>query len=114
MARRHLFLVVVLLAAAAVAGLLALTRGVQQDAKASPALDAQIAARTHAVDRLEASLRRALAEQRPLSPAPRASARTVFVQSSASRHDDEHAGDHEDEHADDHGDHDHEHEGGDD
>jgi hypothetical protein len=88
MTRTHTFLIVVLLAAVAVAGLLALTRTTQQSATASPALDAQIAARTRSLGKLEASLRRSLAKQTPALPAARAGAssaapRTVYVRSSA-------------------------------
>ena len=116
MTRTHTFVIVVLLAAAAVAGLLALTRTTQQSASASPALDAQIAARTRSLDKLEASLRRSLAKRTPALPAARAGTpaqapRTVYVRSSATPP--AHAG-HESERGENgHGDA-YEHEGGDD
>jgi hypothetical protein len=105
MARTHVFVIVVLLAAAAFAGLLALTRTTQQSATASPALDAQIAARTRSLDRLEKSLRHSLAKRMPALPARPAGSsrpaapRTVYVRSSAApatAH-----GEHEAEHGDD-------------
>jgi hypothetical protein len=101
MARKHLFVVVVLLAAAAVAGLLAATRTVSLGAAAAPASSAHVAARTRSLDRLEASLRRALAEQPPALPSARATAgpsarRTVYVRPSVP-----YAGEHEHEHDDD-------------
>ena len=68
MARRHLFAIVVLLAAATVAGLVALTRTVQLGPGATRASDAQVAARSRSLDRLEASLRRSLAERPPALP----------------------------------------------
>ena len=88
MSRRHLFAVVVLLGAAAVAGLLAVTRTVDLGAAAAtPASNAQIAAKTRSLDRLEASLRRSLAEQPPATEqavSSAASERTVYVRSGAS------------------------------
>ena len=65
MPRKHLFAVVVLLCAAAVAGLLALTRTTGAGATAAPATSASVAARSRALDRLEASLRRELAQRPP-------------------------------------------------
>jgi hypothetical protein len=112
MARRHLFVIVVVLAAAAVAGLLALTQGAQQTASASPTVDAQIAARTRSLDRLERSLRRALAKQThavPMTARASSTPRTVYVRASAAA---PQSGEH---HGDEHGEaYDHEHEGGDD
>ena len=84
MDRKHLFAIVVLLGAAAVAGLLALTR----TTTATQASSTQIAAKTRSLDRLEASLRRSLAEQPPAFPATTEGggqsvpARTVYVRSS--------------------------------
>ena len=66
MGRKHLFAIVVLLGAAAVAGLLALTRTTTAATQAS---STQIAAKTRSLDRLEASLRRSLAERPPALPA---------------------------------------------
>ncbi len=60
MARGHLFLIVVLLAGAAVAGLLAVTR-TAQSSPAANATDPAIAYRLQKLDRLEASLEKQLA-----------------------------------------------------
>lgn len=62
MARGHLFLIVVLLAGAAVAGLLAVTRTAQSSPAAS-ATDPAISYRMQKLDRLEASLEKQLARQ---------------------------------------------------
>ena len=83
MSRTHLFAIVVLLGAAAVAGLLALTRTTTAATQAS---STQIAAKSRSLDQLEASLRRSLAQQLPTLPAARSTAatsapRTVFVPS---------------------------------
>ncbi len=121
MSRKHVFAIVVLLGAAAVAGLLALTRTTTAATQAS---STQITAKSRSLDRLEASLRRALAQQPPAVPPTRAAAAsaapgTVFVDSgavlpAAGEHEDEqgddehadereHEGDHgDDEHADEH------------
>ena len=84
MSRKHLFAIVVLLGAAAVAGLLALTRTTTAATQAS---GTHIVAKTRSLDRLEASLRRSLAKQTPALPTGRqtnASApRSVVVRSSA-------------------------------
>jgi hypothetical protein len=85
MSRKHLFAIVVLLGAAAVAGLLALTRTTTAATQAS---STQIAAKSRSLDKLEASLRRSLAQQPPALPAARSTGassapRTVFVPSSA-------------------------------
>lgn len=85
MSRKHLFAVVVLLGAAAVAGLLALTR---TTTAATHASNTQITAKTRSLDQLEASLRRSLAEHPPtLDTAPQggdtSASRTVLVGSSA-------------------------------
>jgi hypothetical protein len=119
MSRKHLFAIVVLLGAAAVAGLLALTRTTTATTQAS---STQIAAKSRSLDQLEASLRRSLAQQPPPLPAARSTAaspapRTVFVPSTAAQQAATGEGEHE--HGDD-GDHDrgiegaHEHEGADD
>ncbi|HEY7794737.1 MAG TPA: hypothetical protein VIA10_12090 [Gaiellaceae bacterium] len=84
MPRKHLFAVVVLLGAALVAALLAVSRGGAVGATAAPASSAEIAARERSLDQLEASLRRSLAEQPPAvsaagTAAQSAPARTVFV-----------------------------------
>lgn len=60
MARGHLFLILVLLAGAAVAGLLAVTRTAQSTPAAS-ATDPAITYRLQKLDRLEASLAKQLA-----------------------------------------------------
>ena len=61
MARKHRFSIVVMLGAAVVAGFLALSRSVQLGAASKPASAAQVSARAHSLDRLEAQLRRELA-----------------------------------------------------
>jgi hypothetical protein len=101
MSRKHLFAIVVLLGAAAVAGLLALTRTTTAATQAS---STQIAAETRSLDQLEASLRRSLAQQPPALPAARSTPaspapRTVFVPSSAASQ--AVTGEREDEHGDD-------------
>ena len=73
MPRKHLFAIVVLLGAAAVAGLLAMTRtqALGSPAASSPGRDAAISFRLKKLDRLEASLAREIAAQgRAASPAP--------------------------------------------
>jgi hypothetical protein len=85
MSRTHIFAIVLLLGAAAVAGLLALTRATTA---ATQAPNAQIAAKSRSLDQLEASLRRSLARP-PTLPIARSTAvsrapRTVFVPSSGS------------------------------
>ncbi len=114
MSRKHLFAIVVLLGAAAVAGLLALTRTTTAATQAS---STQITAKSRSLDKLEASLRRSLAQQPPVLPITRATAAsvapgTVLVRSGAELA----TGEHEDEHADDgHAyEHEDEHEGADD
>lgn len=74
MHRKHLFPLVVLLAAAVVAGLLALTRTVDlgQPATASTGSDPAIAFRLKELDRFEVSLRKQLAEAKaPAAAAPK-------------------------------------------
>ena len=121
MSRKHLFAIVVLLGAAAVAGLLALTRSGSVGAAATPASSTEITARTQMLDRLEASLERSLAEQPPAvatrkgAAAQSAPSRTIFVRApqpavrASGAHEDEHGEEHEDE-----GKHEGEHEGADD
>jgi hypothetical protein len=99
--RKHLFAIVVLLGAAAVAGLLALTRTTTAATQAS---STQIAAKSRSLDQLEASLRRSLAQQPPALPAARSAAalstpRTVFVPATIAPQ--AASGEHEDEHGDD-------------
>jgi hypothetical protein len=98
MSRKHLFAIVVLLGAATVAGLLALTR---TTAAATQASSTRIAAKSRALDQLEASLRRALGQQPPAVPDARSTGssatRTVFVPSTEPQA----AGEHEVEHGDD-------------
>jgi len=100
MSRKHLFAIVVLLGAAAVAGLLALS---QTRAAATQASSAQIAAKSRSLDRLEASLRRSLAQRRPRPPeipvAAESAPRTIYVRPTAATHSP--TGEHEDEHGDD-------------
>ena len=119
MSRTHLFVVVVLLGAASIAGLLAVTRTVDLGTAATPASNTQISARMRSLDRLEASLRRSLAEQPPALPTRRPAAdpsapRTVYVRSAAAAR--ASTGEHDDD--DEHGETDHEsedeHEGADD
>ncbi len=113
MSRKHLFAIVVLLGAAAVAGLLALTR---TTTAATHASSVQITAKSRSLDRLEASLRRSLAKQPPAvstrngAAAQSAPSRTIFVRAPQPAL--QASGAHEDEHGDD--DHAYEHEGADD
>lgn len=101
MSRKHLFAIVVLLAAAAVAGLLALTGTGQVGAATTQPSSAQIQARTRSLDRLEASLRRSLAKQPPAVPAGqagRSAPTTVLVRralppSETAEHEDDHGDD---------------------
>jgi hypothetical protein len=105
MSRKHLFAIVVLLGAAAVAGLLALTRTTTAATQAS---STEIAAKSRSLDRLEASLRRSLAERPPAVPtrkgaaAQSAPSRTIFVRApqpagrASGAHEDEHGEEHED------------------
>ncbi|HEU5009457.1 MAG TPA: hypothetical protein VFT33_02040 [Gaiellaceae bacterium] len=75
MSRKHLFPIVVMLAAAIVAGLLAVSRTVAlgHPANAATASDPAIAFRLKKLDRFEQSLRQRLAE----APAPRAATVTT-------------------------------------
>ena len=98
MPRRHLFAVVVLLGAAAVAGLLAVTRTVALGSpeQASSNQDAAISFRLQRLDRLEASLRKELASQ---AAATRASATVQRRATTLTPHvDDEDEDDDEHEH----------------
>ena len=106
MPRKHLFPLVVLLAAAAVAGLLALGRAVDlgRPAGASTGQQPAIAFRLAQLDKAEKSLRTQLAD---LRKAPAAGPRTVYERAATPVA--AHATD--DEHGDDHGDDEH-HEGG--
>jgi hypothetical protein len=112
MPRKHLFAVVVLLGAAVVAGLLAVTRTTALGTAASSATEAQITAKSRSLDRLEASLRQALAKKPPAvtsakhPAASTAAPRTVYVRASAPSGQ-AYGGEHED----DHGGHAYEHEG---
>lgn len=113
MSRKHLFAIVVLLGAALVAGLLALTR---TSTAATPASSTQIAAKSRSLDRLEASLRRSLAARPPALPeagrtAASSAPGTVYVRSGAAT---QAAGGREDEHGDDDGAYEHEDEDEDD
>lgn len=95
MPRKHLFPLVVLLAGAAAAGLLALSRTVDlgQPAKASTGSDPAISFRLKQLDRFEGSLRKQLAEAKaPAAAAPQTvyrRASSTVAQPTAS-HDDEH------------------------
>lgn len=97
MSRKHLFSIVVLLGAASVAGVLALTGTRQLGASTTQASNAQIAARSRSLDRLEGSLQRSLAKQPPAAPAVMRPApqRTIFVRPTA---DSAQTASHEDEH----------------
>lgn len=104
MPRKHLFPLVVILAAAVVAGLVAFTRTAElgQPAAASTGTDAAVARRLQELDRFEQSLREQLAAAGPAAPAPttvyrRAAAPTV--QAAGEHEDDEHEEDESDEEA---------------
>jgi hypothetical protein len=100
MPRKHLFPLVVILAAAVVAGLVAFTRTAElgQPAAASTGSDAAVARRLEELGRFEQSLREQLAAAGPAAPAPRTVYRRAAaptVQSAGEHEDDEHE---EDEH----------------
>lgn len=102
MPRKHLFTIVVLLGAATVAGVLALTAPRQLGASTTQASNAELAARSRSLDRLEASLRRSLAKRPPAVPAVgrrAAPQRTIFVRPAAGSvsQETEHEDEHEDE-----------------
>jgi hypothetical protein len=99
MARGHLFLIVVLLGAAAIAGLLAVSRTSAQSQPATGANTA-ISVRMKKLDRLEASLQRQIAARRKAPAAP--TAPTIVYQRATAPASTPHSGD--DGHAD-HGDH---------
>ena len=93
MARKHLFPLVVILAAAVVAGLLAFTRTAElgQPAAASTGSDAAVARRLQELDRFEQSLHKQLAAAGTAAPAPR----TVYRRAAAPAT--QTAGEHEDD-----------------
>ncbi|HEY7537678.1 MAG TPA: hypothetical protein VH721_06800 [Gaiellaceae bacterium] len=109
MPRKHLFVIVALLGAAVVAGLLAVTRTTALGTAASSATKAQITAKSRSLDRLEASLRQALAKTTPAATSRGGAAatsvapRTVYVRAGApsaapgGEHEDDH-GEHAFEH----------------
>ena len=99
MHRKHLFPLVVLLAAAVVAGLLALTNTVDlgQPATASTGSDPAIAFRLKELDRFELSLRQQLAKAK--TPAAAAAPKTVYRRAAAPASQAGHS-EHEDEHED--------------
>jgi hypothetical protein len=102
MHRKHLFLLVVLLGAAVVAGLLALTRTVDlgQPATASTGSDPAIAFRLKELDRFELSLRQQLAKaEAPAAAAPKTIYRRAAAPASRAAGSSEH--EHEDEGRDD-------------
>ena len=100
MSRGHLFSLVVMLGAATVAGVLALTSTGRLGASSTQASSAEVAAKSRSLDRLEASLRRSLAKQPPPLPAVGTAGRstpqrTIFVRPTAgsaqtASHEDEH------------------------
>jgi hypothetical protein len=104
MHRKHLFPLVVLLAAAVVAGLLALTRTVDlgQPATASTGSDPAIAFRLKELDRFELSLRQQLAKTKtPAAIAPKTVYRRAAAPASQAAGFSEHEDEHEDEGRDD-------------
>jgi hypothetical protein len=115
MPRKHLFAIVVMLAAAGVAGLFAFTRTVElgQGAENSPQPDAAIAFRLDELGQFEASLRQQLSDAQDGAMAPAPAPATVYrraAPAAAGDHEDAEREDHADEHDDDRGDeHDDEH-----
>lgn len=104
MSRRHTFVIVVLLAAAAVAGLLAMTRtaALGSPASASTGQDDAISFRLRKLDRLEASLRKQLETRgAATAPASLSGSSAVLSRSGAPSDDDEY--EHDEEHEDDAG-----------
>ena len=93
MARGHLFLIVVLLAGAAVAGLLAVTRTAQSSPTAST-IDPAISYRMKKLDRLEASLEKQLARQTRAAAKSAAAPAVVYTRAPSpvgyADHDDDH------------------------
>jgi hypothetical protein len=105
MPRKHLFPLVVLLAAAAVAGVFALTRTVDlgQAASSSTSPDPAIAYRLDELDRFQASLRKQLAQTPAASTQPQTVYRRAAASAPAAVAEREHEDDryeHEDEHED--------------
>jgi len=101
MARKHLFPLVVILAAAAVAGLLAVshTRALGQPTSAATGSDPAIAFRLKKLDRFERSLRRQLAHASKAGPSTRTTvyrAASVASSGSSQASEDDHSA--EDEH----------------
>jgi len=82
MARGHLFLIVVLLGAAAVAGLLAVSRTSAQSRPVS-GTDAAISVRMKKLDKLEASLQRQITARRKASAAARTAPTIVYERATA-------------------------------
>jgi hypothetical protein len=89
MPRKHRFSIVVMLAAAVVAGFFALDQNVQLGAASKSASTAQVSARARSLDRLEAQLRRQLAALPKAAPKAEhvatrpASPGVVYVRSAA-------------------------------
>lgn len=84
MKRPRALLVSLAVAAAAIAGVFALTSTVSLGSQARASTDAQVAQRSAQLDRYEASLRKALAEKPPRLPAlPTTSASSAGVPSTA-------------------------------
>ena len=92
MARKHLFPLVVILAAAVVAGLLAFTRTAElgQPAAASTGSDAAVARRLRELDRFERSLRMQLAAAGTSAPAPKIVYRRAAAPAAQTADDDGH------------------------
>ena len=101
MPRKHLFAIVVLLGAAAVAGLLAMTRtqALGSPAATAPGRDAAISFRLKKLDRLEAKLAKEIARQetavasRPVTVYRRSPGSAAIGGSSGSYEEQEHADD---------------------
>ena len=74
MARKHRFVIVVMLGAAVVAGFFALGRSMQLGASSKTAAPALVSARARSLDRLEAQLRRQLAALPDAAPTPQSRA----------------------------------------
>jgi Flp pilus assembly protein CpaB len=99
MHRKHVFSLVVLLAAAVVAGVLALSRTLDlgQSATASAGSDPAVALRLKELDRFERSLRQQLVKAKaPVAAAPK----TIYRRAAAPTSQAAAASDHEDEHED--------------
>lgn len=105
MARGHIFLIAVLLAAAAVAGLLAVTRTAQSSPAAS-VTDPAISYRLQKLDRLEAALEKELAAQSRQAGTGAGAPTVVYTRAgspvqAADHDDDDHEHSSDDEHEDD-------------